>query len=265
MTSTSANVPRDGALRDRLIIIGASNVTLALPLIWQGVRRRTQQPTDLLVAAGHGRSFGMSNTVLGRTLPGILECGLWSRLDDQGRASAAQAVITDVGNDIMYGAGPDRIAEWVRECVERLQALDVEICLTGLPISSVGQLTRRRFELFRRLLFPNSKLSWEEVLSHAESLDDSLRQIAQQYNLKHRPPEPHWYGIDPIHIRRKHRLVAWNEFLSSLSPPLEPAPSGLLESVRLWQFKAETSYRSTELRREPQPVCEQSSSSLWLY
>ena len=250
---------------DRVVIIGASNVTLGLPLIWQGVRRHVQQPTDLLVAAGHGRSFGMSNTVLGRTLPSILDCGLWSRLEQSNCSSTACAVITDVGNDIMYGADPDRIADWVRECVERLQKLDIRICLTGLPMDSVGHLTRGRFEMFRRLLFPNSKLSWEEVLSHAESLNASLRRIAEESQLAHRVPESHWYGFDPIHIRRKHRLAAWHEFLGAVSETLAPARSGFVQSVRIWQSKAEISYRSATLRREPQPVREQSDVRLWLY
>ena len=264
--------------RDTFIVIGASNVTIALPLIWQGVKRHAERPTDLLVAAGHGRSFGQPNTVLGRTLPGILSCGLWKRISERppqtsGQSDAdsgstqplARAVITDVGNDIMYGVSPDVITDWVRECVDRLRASGVEVCLTGMPMGSLRQLSRRRFNLFRRLLFPNSQLTWEVALSHAESVDNAIYQLALQHSLQRRVPEANWYGIDPIHIRRKHRRTAWTDFLSCLNPTLSAAPCSLTESVRVWASKAETINRRSRLCTTLQPAGQHDDKSLWLY
>ena len=38
------------------------------------------RPLEVFVALGHGRSYGRSTRMLGRQLPGILECGLWPEL-----------------------------------------------------------------------------------------------------------------------------------------------------------------------------------------
>ena len=37
-------------------------------------------PLEIFAADGHGRSYGMASRVLGRELPGILECRLWETL-----------------------------------------------------------------------------------------------------------------------------------------------------------------------------------------
>nr|MBC8290220.1 hypothetical protein [Planctomycetota bacterium] len=101
-----------------LVLIGASNVTFNLPDIWRGLS--SDQPTQLLVAAGHGRSYGMPRTVMGRTLPGVLECGLWQTLSEIQPEHTVSALITDIGNDLLYGAEPSTIAAWVAEVADRL-------------------------------------------------------------------------------------------------------------------------------------------------
>src|SRR6185295_11056994 len=65
--------PRGGAVagaRARLVVIGASNASMALPR----VLRTLEPPLELLVAAGHGRSYGSWSRYFARELPPILEC-----------------------------------------------------------------------------------------------------------------------------------------------------------------------------------------------
>ena len=69
---------------------------------------------------GLGRSYGQRSTVLGRSLPGITECGLWPAL--QHGSGPVHALITDVGNDVIYGVPVDRIVAWGSTCVDRLHA-----------------------------------------------------------------------------------------------------------------------------------------------
>ncbi len=289
---------------ETLVIIGASNVTLSLPVIWAGVAG-SSSPRRLLVAAGHGRSFALPNTVLGRMLPSILECGLWNALGElqshgvvTGRRernreglpvgwvsdltttksgvetesrpaipndAPTKALITDVGNDILYGASVGQIVGWVRECVARLQSLGVETRMTHLPLDSLRSLSRRRFLFFRKLLFPASVLSYEAALSSAEELDAALAELSVTAGLECAAPQPHWYGLDPIHIRRRARPEAWQQFLTPLVEGFSPRHPGPLAQQRVWIQKAAVRWRGSREFVTPQPCLTEGSTELWLF
>ena len=287
---------------DTLVIIGASNVTLSLPVIWAGLAGAASPPQRLLVAAGHGRSFALPNTVMGRMLPSILECGLWDALarlaerrepsghrapmgsvgwvsdptitkavvatEFQPTASDCQpprALITDVGNDILYGASVEQIADWVRECVARLQSLGVQPRLTHLPLDSLRSLSRRRFLFFRKLLFPSSTLTYENAMSAAADLDAALVELSDASGLERTEPQPHWYGLDPIHIRRRARPEAWQQFLTPLIEGFSPRHPGPLAQQRIWTRKAAIRWRGGREFVTPQPCLTAGSSELWLF
>lgn len=279
---------------DTLVIIGASNVTLSLPVIWAGLAGAASPPQRLFIAAGHGRSFALPNTVMGRMLPSILECGLWNALENlaEGRkpsglcesmvdgpdglrrsgtlsttsdCQSLQALITDVGNDILYGASVDQIADWVRECVVRLQSLGVQPRLTHLPLDSLRSLSRRRFLFFRKLLFPSSTLSYEDAMSAAAELDAALIELSNASGLERTEPQPHWYGLDPIHIRRRARPEAWQQFLAPLIEGFSPRHPGPLAQQRFWTRKAAIRWRGGREFVTPQPCLTAGSTELWLF
>ena len=199
----------------RVILLGASNVTIGFPLIVQTLRA-SLGPVELLAAHGHGRSYGMTSRVLVRTLPGIRKCGLWDALE-QGEDHDARplALVTDVGNDVIYGVPVERILGWVDECLARLVGMNACISVTMLPLRSIQSLGRVRFEVTRRLFFPTHGPRWEDVQQIAPELDAKLREIAEQRGAAVVSPRDEWYGFDPIHIRRRHRLGAWREYFSA--------------------------------------------------
>ena len=50
------------------------------------------------------------------------------------------ALITDIGNDIMYGAPPQQIEAWMDECINRLQTHNANIAMTMLPIHGLRKV-----------------------------------------------------------------------------------------------------------------------------
>jgi len=61
----------------RAVLIGASNLTRGMATALQTVQTIWHPPVEMLVAAGLGRSYGLTSRILGRSLPSILSCGLW--------------------------------------------------------------------------------------------------------------------------------------------------------------------------------------------
>lgn len=202
-------------VRPRFVVLGASNASHALGAIVARVRSAHDTAVEILAAHGHGRSYGGSSRVLFvRELPGIAECGLWSALD--ARQAPTTALVTDVGNDLAYGAPPERVAQWIERDVDRLLAARARVVLTRLPIDSLAGLGRARFALVKGLLFPGRDIGFAEVLAAARELDARLEALARQRGVALVLPAADWYGLDPIHVRRSMRATACEQILRPL-------------------------------------------------
>jgi hypothetical protein len=189
-------------------------------------------PLDVLIAMGHGRSYGTRSCVLGRSLPGIVECGLWDALR-RDRARATFALVTDIGNDVMYGADPASIAHWVEACLDRLLEAEARIVMTLLPMANVEALSRWRYVVARTILFPGARLELAEAVSRAQRLDDRLRVLGEARGVRLVEQQPRWYGPDPVHIRRRCLAAAWTGVLGGWRD--EPAaPVGVSGSLGRW-------------------------------
>jgi hypothetical protein len=255
----------------RVIILGASNVTIAFPRLWHGLRRAVGEPVDLFAAHGHGRSFGMWSRVGPRELPGIVPCRIWDDLSAQPTTNDLQplALVTDIGNDLLYGATPDQICEWVKACVSRLKSMSARVVLTQLPLASVEQLGPRRFQLFRSAFFPGSQLRFDELHAKVTRLNELVVELGQSHNLPTPTPRGEWYGFDPIHIRRRHRDAAWGELLASWFDQPNAAAFrrvGPARALSLWRQRPFERRWFGRVQSSPQPVLrEQDGSRLWLY
>jgi hypothetical protein len=240
----------------RVILLGASNLKAALPSLLACLRRKAGGPVEILAACGHGRSYGMwSRFFFVRRLPGIADCGLWRELSRRPPLPTV-ALLTDVGNDLVYGAGAATIAGWVRACLDRLALQRAEVVLTLLPLGRLETLSPRQYLLARSILFPGRNVPWDTVRQEARELDEHLREAAQEYEARLVRPEASWYGIDPIHILRSRRDEVWRGILSQWTLASRGPGEGesFLQGRRLPAFGAEE-FRLFGIRFErPQPA-----------
>lgn len=215
-----AGRPRGGGQRSadlparRLVLLGASNLTRGISTVIETACGQWGRPLDVLAALGHGRSYGGPSTVLGRTLPGIIECGLWTALSQRPRVPAA-ALLTDIGNDLFYGAQPDEIAGCVETCLERLAPLVDPMVMTRMPVCNLERVRPWQYAVLRRVLFPSCRLSLDDISRRAWQLDQLLAEVAVRRGCRIVEPCAEWYGFDPIHIRLAHWPTAWRQLLNS--------------------------------------------------
>jgi len=200
----------------RLIVLGASNVAKSLGVLVQVAEQRFAAPLEIVTATGRGRSYGNASWFLARSLPSILTCEVWDHLAQHPNLNS-YAVITDVGNDLLYEFTAEQIAAWVEQCVIRLKQHTHRIVLTGLPIHNVKRITPAKFLLFRTLFFPRTKIPLEEVQANALRLHDHLRAIAARHEIHFVTIQKQWYSVDPIHWKLAARPEVWNTFLTPLS------------------------------------------------
>lgn len=197
------------------VLLGASNLTISAPLLLENLHRYSGGAADVHVAMGFGRSYGGWSRFLFRELPAIVDCGLWNDPPSGGDDVPLRALITDVGNDLVYGHSPDRIAGWVADCVRRLQAVGGDVVLTLPPIESLAALSRWRYTLMRSVFFPFCHTPLAEMRELANDLHARLNELATSLGIPALHSPGGWYGFDPIHIRRGLRSEAWRSILSS--------------------------------------------------
>ena len=216
----------------RLVILGASNLTLGLSAVLSTARGTFGPKVEVLAALGYGRSYGAPSTIAIRTLPGILESGLWRELERRPKANT-RGLITDVGNDILYGFLPEQILAWVDEAASRLLCHTTDVVLTDLPRASIRRLSPRGFLFFRTLFFPPCRLARDEVFERVDLVNEGLAGIAASRGLRFVHLKEDWYGLDPIHIRPRAWPTAWREIVSGEEVPEDGETPSSLELARL--------------------------------
>ena len=254
--------PRQEGKTD-VVLLGASNLTIVLPhLVWS-LRTNAPGRLTLWIADGHGRSYGVWSRVLFRALPGIVRCRLWDELAearsraDPHRPSRLLALVTDIGNDLLYGSAPETIAEWVETCLTRLQTHDARIVLTRLPLCSARRLSAWRYNLTKACFFPTSRIGFREMIRRAEQLDALVEQLGASCGAAVVEPKQEWYGFDPIHVRRSRRAEAWSDILSHWRDERSRfvfVRASVLPSLRIWSLPPAERRLLGRLQRRKQPV-----------
>lgn len=200
----------------RLVLLGASNVANGLSLIARTARDLWPGPLEVVAALGHGRSYGRMSWVFWRGLPGILECGLWSALAER-QPQPTAALVTDIGNDLLYDVQVEELAAWVEECLVRLGPIAQRVVLTELPLATLDDLSEWWYVTLRTVLFPKCRLDRATILGRARELNARVIELAAKYGAKVARPRREWYDVDPIHPRPWDLPEVWRELLAPLA------------------------------------------------
>lgn len=247
----------------RLVALGASNLARGLGAAVAAARETWGPPLEVVGAFGPGRSYGADSSVLGRRLPGILDCGLWAALRHLPPVRT-RALVTDVGNDILYHVPVPRIVEWIDETVKRLQEVTADIVLTGLPVERIRRLSPSAFLFFRTMLVPRCRLTLPETIAASERVEAELRAIADRRRVRFAPLRLEWYGIDPVHIRPRQWAAAWREIATGEAGP--PGGGWTWEGLRLFLMKPERRWWLGFEQRSAQPGLRlRSGATVWCY
>jgi hypothetical protein len=245
----------------RVVAIGASNLTRGFQTVVSTARAAWGPDVEIIAALGHGRSYGAPSHFLVRRLPGILESGLWQQLERQ-PAVPTRALVTDVGNDIVYGVEADQILSWVDDVLARLSRVSNDLVLTDLPMDSIRRLSPWKFRAVRSVFFPSCRLAFDDVVATAERVNAGLADVARTRGARLVHLRPSWYGLDPIHIRPSEWRPAWQEILGVACP----VRRSRFETLRLYALRPERRWLFGVEQRTPQAGARlRQGGRVWLY
>lgn len=245
----------------RVVALGASNLTRGFQAVVSTARAAWGPQVEIVAALGHGRSYGFHSVFLAREMPGILESGLWRQLEAMPPAPT-RALVTDVGNDVLYGVSAPQILAWVDEALGRLRRFTDDIVLTGLPLVNVDTLSRPKFYAFRSIFAPACRLSLEQVVDVATRVSEGLPKLAAARSATFVQLKPSWYGFDPIHIRPAMWRTAWQEILGAQCD----AGRSRAEALKLYFMRPERQWLCGVEQRAPQSGARlRRGGRAWLY
>lgn len=206
-----------------LVLLGASNLALALPSIVSTAPMLFGPRFNLAGAVGFGRSYGKKTKFFLKNFSGILESKIW---DAQALRDACEvkAIVADVGNDLAYGADVETIAAWVCTALDRLEQRRAQVAMNSLPVDAIQRVGGVRFAALQKIFFPGCRLNRRELIDRAVRLNALLERIAKSRNIPIFPVDSSWYGWDPIHPRRRDAWRMWSRMLAALTDQRELVP-----------------------------------------
>ncbi len=262
-----------------VLILGASNVSLGLRTILRSLRGGLEGELNVLIAAGHGRSYADRTVTFGRSLPGLLRCGAWTALAERPPGPPPLVCFTDVGNDLLYDTPPATLVGWVATCLDRIavgprsdgsqvarsQGSGAEVTLTLPPSRRAAALPAWQYHVARGALFPSmNPLPWSDMKARADDLHDRLGALARGRSIDPLEPPAEWYGFDPIHIRSGRRREAWETIFAGWRS-FNPTGGAALPRVPSVWGRAERCRVFGKSRTTPQPVWQGAGMRLSLY
>ena len=178
---------------------------------------------EVFNAMGPGRGYCTWGGIFNIRYPSIGSSGIL----ESARAHAdpdckVVALITDIGNDIMYGIPANEIIACLDTLLQKLNTLGAEVFVHPIPLDFSKDVSQRQFRILKYIFYPRSAIDYHKAEEAVSVINDFLRTRAKG-RIRLLPSAKDFCGVDKIHysIFRSHK--AWSrvahEMLHVLNVP----------------------------------------------
>jgi len=193
------------------VFMGASNLARGYSALANClVHCLAPHPVEILHAMGPGRGYCAEGGIFNVTYPAIGSSGiLESATEHAEKARLVLALITDVGNDIMYGVPADEITACLETLFQKLNAIDAEVFVHSIPLDFSEDVSKRQFRILKSIFYPHSAIDYEKAKDAVTTVNGFLR--AKAGGLIHLlPSAKDFCGVDKIHYSLFRSHKAWS-------------------------------------------------------
>ena len=194
-----------------LIFLGASNLSRGCFALSRHMKECLHpRPVQVLIASGPGRAYYASGGLLNVVYPPIQSSEIFEAAQNQSASGCrVVALVTDIGNDIMYGVSIEKVINTLQQVFDRLQSMKAEIFYTTLPVIFEKGDYPVWFCILRSLLFPRSTVAYDEATAGVTKVNQFLRKYDSEHS--HLIPDMDRYlGYDGIHYGWLRAHHAWS-------------------------------------------------------
>ena len=215
------------------IFLGASNLARGYTALVKAAENWMHpHACEFLGAMGPGRGYCVPGGMLKVVYPPIASCGILPAAKKKAaHSSRVVALITDVGNDIIYGVPGSRIILTLSEILQDLSAMGAEISITSISVDLERDVGARGYQILRRIYFPFSQISFAEAAQAAKEINRFIENLSSQgIHVIHGLDR--YQGLDRIH----HSLLQSSRVWSLIASEIFHSPNDKTRRLVPWSL-----------------------------
>ena len=208
------------------LLMGASNLARGYSLLTRHISSCFgKNKTEFLNALGPGRGFCARGGMFNFNYPPIQDCRILE-VAKKKSCDIRAVLITDIGNDLMYGVLADILIESLDGLIGRALQWDAEIFLTSIHVNLKKDVSPTMFFILKSFFYPGSSITYEEadlfIIKVNGYLEEKARQNERVYLISGMTS---FIGMDKIHYSFLKTHLAWekiaNEICHVLKVPVQ--------------------------------------------
>ena len=215
----SAAVPRThGSEHDVVVVLlGASNLARGHQAVVNHLRKGLEpHHVEFISALGPGRAYCVEGGVLQVRYRSIESCGVLEAIRQRAQSPCQViALVTDIGNDIMYGVSEEDIIQCLGRTFDSLRALNAHVIATAIHVDLEREVGEYRFLLLRTLFFPRSSVTYRQAAAAIRTINSFLAE--KEDDTFHVVKDMKRYvGADKIHYTLLKSHLAWTRLTAEM-------------------------------------------------
>jgi len=226
------------------VLLGASNLARGYTALTHYLESNlAPQPAAFLAAFGPGRGYGAWGGLLNISYPPIVESPLFEKARRKAeKGSRVVALVTDIGNDLLYGLDADGLIAVVQTVFDRLAAVNARVYATTLPVFFEQEVPPMIYYPIRTLLYPKSRVTREQAVDGVRRVNAYLKKIPDD-RVQVLPPMDAYLGWDHVHFGLARAGEVWNQVGQTMLAGLGCRPRSGIRFPRMLVSYKEYIYR----------------------
>ena len=214
------------------ILLGASNLARSYSAFKRHLSQNiSEKKIQFINVLGPGRGYCGRGGFLNLSYPPIGQNKIFKAIGKQIHSgNKVVIIITDIGNDIMYGVDDNTLIGCLDSLIEKSLSWNAEIFITSIHVDISKDLGQRSFKFLRTFFYPGSPI----VLKQADAAVKNVNQYLEEKSM-HRDSVHlidglgKFCGMDKIHFSLLKSHLAWSHIASKIFEKLHIVPSSKLE------------------------------------
>lgn len=202
--------------------MGASNLARGYSMLTHHISSCFgKNKTEFLNALGPGRGFCARGGMFNFTYPPIQDCRILAAAEKKS-CDTRVVLITDIGNDLMYGVSADTLIESLNGLIDKALQWNAEIFLTSIHVNLKKDVSQTTFFILKSFFYPGSNITYEETDLFIIKVNGYLEQKAEKNERVHLISGlGSFAGLDKIHYSLLKTHSAWEKVTDEICQVLK--------------------------------------------
>ncbi|MDJ0835609.1 MAG: hypothetical protein QNK37_03780 [Acidobacteriota bacterium] len=206
--------------KQTIALFGASNLWFSTGAAVQCLATAFQPPMEVYIASGPGRSYLTRGGNVLVQYEGHVRGSLLRKLE-RNKPEQLTVVLTDIGNDLIYGASSETLLAQLERILVRLKALNARVVVTQIPLESLLKLSKGLYYMIRSIYYFRCRIPYDPMMAMAGELHRGLTTLCREHRAALVDSQASWYSFDRFHLRPGAWKQAWSAWLKPFG--VEPA------------------------------------------